>query len=214
MSEAIDPPAHGDLYVISAPSGAGKTSLVRELVERVDKLEVSISHTTRARRSGEVDGVNYFFVDHEKFADMVAANAFLEHAEVFGRRYGTSREWVEQRRAAGIDVVLEIDWQGARDVREAHPECASVFILVPSHATLRSRLENRGSDKPEDIQRRLDEALAECRHFAEFDYLVMNDDFDTALGDLEALVRARRLISGRQRVKYARSLEWIAGCRE
>lgn len=183
----------GQLYIVSAPSGAGKTSLVRALVERDAGIEVSVSHTTRAPRPGERDGEHYHFVDAAAFERLVADSAFLEHAQVFDRRYGTARATVEARLAAGRDVILEIDWQGARQVRAAYAGVQSVFIVPPSVAELRRRLTGRGQDASEVIERRMRAARAELSHWDEFDYLVVNDDFGRALDDLHALFVAQRL---------------------
>jgi len=189
----------GILFIVSAPSGAGKTSLVKGLLTRDERLSVSISHTTRTRRATEADGVNYHFVDEGRFQAMVTAGAFLEHAEVFGNRYGTALESVETRFASGADVILEIDWQGAAQVRARRPDAVSIFILPPSRETLRSRLTRRGEDSAEVMERRLAEARDEISHQQEFDYLVVNDDFDTALTELAAIVtaeRCRRRVAG------------------
>lgn len=185
--------AHGTLYVFSAPSGAGKTSLVKALVDSTVDIKVSVSHTTRPKRDGEVDGVDYHFTGVDSFKRMIDDDAFLEHADVFGNFYGTSRSAILDRIAMGEDVILEIDWQGAQQVKQTIPEAVLVFILPPSRAELESRLRGRGTDADEVIQRRLDEAVTEMSHQAEFDYTVVNDDFDTALGDLRAIVIARRL---------------------
>lgn len=182
----------GTLYIISAPSGAGKTSLVKALIENTDDIMVSVSHTTRGVRSGEVDGKDYHFTEVETFRSMIADNAFLEHAEVFGNFYGTSRSSALDMMAKGTDVVLEIDWQGAQQVRQKMPEAVSIFILPPSREELEQRLRGRGTDADEVIARRLGEAVTEMSHYHEFDYLVFNDDFDTALGQLSAIVIARR----------------------
>ena len=183
----------GTLYIISAPSGAGKTSLVDALVRAVPDLRVSVSHTTRAMRPGEVDGVHYHFVDQERFAAMVAEGAFLEHARVFGNLYGTSRDQVLRSLEADIDVILEIDWQGARQVRRAMPDAVSVFVLPPSREELERRLRGRNQDSDEVIARRMQEAVNEMSHFDEYDYLIVNEVFEHALAYLHALVRARRL---------------------
>jgi len=203
----------GTLYVVSAPSGAGKTSLVRALVERVPGLSLSVSHTTRRPRPGEEDGVHYHFVDLETFERMAAEGAFLEHAWVFGHRYGTSRAWVEGRLAEGVDVILEIDWQGARQVRAALPEAVGVFILPPSLEVLEQRLRGRGQDSEEVIRRRLAEAVEEMAHYAEYDYVVVNEVFEEALADLEAIVRARRLALDRQRRRLEPLLAALLGSR-
>ena len=182
----------GTLYIISAPSGAGKTSLVKALVESTDDITVSVSHTTRPTRPGEIDGKHYHFTDVETFRGMIGENAFLEHAEVFGNFYGTSRPSVLELMAQGEDVILEIDWQGAQQVREKMPEAVSIFILPPSREELERRLRGRGTDADAVIARRLGEAVTEMSHYREFDYLVFNDDFDTALAQLRAVVIARR----------------------
>lgn len=183
----------GSLFVVSAPSGAGKTSLVRALTGRDPGVTVSVSHTTRARRPGERDAEHYHFVDDVTFARMCDQDAFLEHAEVFGNRYGTSRAGVEQQLHAGLDVVLEIDWQGARQVRARVPDSVGVFVLPPSLEQLRRRLEGRGQDDPQVIGRRMRAAVDEISHYGEYDYLLVNDRFEAALDDLCAIVTARRL---------------------
>ena len=200
--------ADGDLYVISAPSGAGKTSLVQALQSSEPGLHISISHTTRPRRANETDGVNYHFVSEEHFVEMIDADAFLEHARVFDRRYGTSRDTVMTRLSAGEDVILEIDWQGASQVRDRHPGCIGIFILPPSRESLAERLRGRAQDSDEVIARRMRDAVAEMSHYREFDYLVINDDFETAVGDLRSIVRGRRLLRERQNARYS---ELIAG---
>lgn len=181
------------LFVVSAPSGAGKTSLIHTLVGGIDGLRVSVSHTTRGMRPGERPGVDYFFVDVPAFEDMVVREEFLEHARVFGNLYGTSRVEVDRALAAGQDLVLEIDWQGARRIRAIYPQVITIFILPPSIAELRKRLEARGEDRAEVIERRMQEAAAEMSHYAEYEYLVVNDDFARAADDLRAIVRASRL---------------------
>lgn len=181
----------GKLYTVSAPSGAGKTSLVKQLVEDTKKLQVSISYTTRPIRPGEEDGVNYFFVDREQFQSMLDQGAFLESAEVFGNFYGTARESVEQMLAGGIDVILEIDWQGARQIHQLMPASVAIFILPPSLIALRERLTNRGQDGEEVIAQRMNEATSEMEHYHEADYLVINDRFDQALEELKAIFTGR-----------------------
>ncbi len=183
----------GTLYIISAPSGAGKTSLVARLLETRENLTVSVSHTTRAPRPGEQDGTHYHFTDAETFLAMIEDGAFLEHARVFDNHYGTSRAAVQEQLDGGLDVILEIDWQGARQVRKLMPGCQSIFIVPPSRAELESRLRSRGQDSDQVIERRLGEAVKEIEHHVEYDYLVVNDDFDTALGDLQSIFRANRL---------------------
>jgi guanylate kinase len=188
----------GMLLIVSAPSGAGKTSLVAALLEREPRLVVSVSHTTRPKRPREQDGINYHFVDPARFAAMVDAGEFLEHAEVFGHRYGTTAAAVDRERARGRDVVLEIDFQGAAQIRACYPESVSVFILPPSAEALAARLESRGEDDDAVIRQRLDKARWEMSHYQDYDYLVVNDDFATALHDLGAIVRAERLRLWRQ----------------
>jgi len=183
------------LFIVTAPSGAGKTSLVKALVESTDALCVSVSHTTRAPREAEVDGVNYNFVSQEQFFAMREAQEFFESAEVYGNFYGTSKTWVNEQLDAGIDVILEIDWQGARQVREQHPEACSIFILPPSLKALTERLTGRGQDDADTIARRMQQAVAEISHVEEADYIVVNDDFDKALSELRGLVLAQRLLA-------------------
>ncbi|MFC3152605.1 guanylate kinase [Litoribrevibacter euphylliae] len=188
----------GSLFIISAPSGAGKTSLVGKLVESQPEIEVSVSHTTRPMRNGEENGVHYHFVSKDEFEDEIKEANFLEYAEVFGNYYGTSHKVVEQKLAEGVDVILEIDWQGAAQVRKLVPEAISIFIVPPSINELRSRLTNRGQDADDVIARRLSEAQTEMSHYLEFDYLVVNDDFDTALSQLQAIFTASRLTIEKQ----------------
>ncbi len=183
------------LFIVTAPSGAGKTSLVKALVESTDALCVSVSHTTRAPREAEVDGVNYNFVSQEQFFAMREAQEFFESAEVYGNFYGTSKTWVNEQLDAGTDVILEIDWQGARQVREQHPEACSIFILPPSLKALTERLTGRGQDDADTIARRMQQAVAEISHVEEADYIVVNDDFDKALSELRGLVLAQRLLA-------------------
>jgi len=184
--------AQGTLFIISAPSGAGKTSLVAEILARMDNIQASVSHTTRACRPGEVDGVNYHFVSQSVFAHMVADNAFFEHAEVFGNFYGTSEQWVRDTLNRGTDVILEIDWQGAEQVRRKFAQSKSIFILPPSKQALRERLNGRGQDEAEVIEQRIAAATEEMSHYVEADYLVVNDEFTTARQELEAIVTAQR----------------------
>ncbi len=178
----------GKLFVIAAPSGAGKTSLVRALMQRRPTLRFSISYTTRKQRPNERDEHDYFFVSKDKFEQMRDAGEFLEHARVFDNYYGTSRSQVERLLEAGQDVLLEIDWQGAQQIRRALPECRSIFVLPPSREALEQRLRGRGTDSDEVIARRLRDSLADLSHWSEFDYIVVNDDFDRATGELEAIV--------------------------
>jgi guanylate kinase len=181
----------GHLWVVAAPSGAGKTSLVRALLDREPSLRFSISYTTRPRRSSEVDGRDYFFVSEARFLEMVRDQAFLEHAQVFDHWYGTGREHVDGLLAAGFSVVLEIDWQGARQVRERAPSSQSIFILPPSVAELELRLRGRGTDSEAVIQRRLRDALGDMTHWTEFDHVIVNDDFAAALGRLAAVIQGQ-----------------------
>lgn len=185
--------SQGTLFIVSAPSGAGKTSLVRELIESLDGIQVSVSHTTRARRDGEVDGVNYHFTDTATFETMIERGEFFEYAKVFDNYYGTSRQAAQTVLDAGQDVILEIDWQGARQVREQMPEAVSIFILPPSRSELERRLASRGTDEHAIIARRMRDAISEMSHYDEYDYLVVNDDFTTALRELQSLVISRRL---------------------
>jgi guanylate kinase len=189
MRPTFTPPRRGRLYVIAAPSGAGKTSLVRALMEREPSLRFSISYTTRPRRPNEVHGRDYFFVTPDEFAGMVGRGEFLEHARVFDNCYGTARAQVEASLAAGQDLLLEIDWQGAQQVRAALPECVTIFVLPPSQAELERRLRGRGTDSEDVIRRRLRDAAADMTHWREFDHVVVNDDFPQALDDLLCIVR-------------------------
>ena len=182
----------GDLFIIAAPSGGGKTSLVNALLENDERLVLSISHTTRRARPGEVDGKHYHFVSHDDFEQMVENGDFLEHARVFDNHYGTNRNSVARQLGQGKDVILEIDWQGARQVRAAFPNCLMIFIIPPSLETLRERLTGRGQDSAAVIQRRMRDAQAEISHWAEFDQLVVNDDFDTALEELRTIINDYR----------------------
>lgn len=201
-NEAPGARAAGCLFVVSAPSGTGKTSLVRGLVDADPDIVLSVSHTTRKRREGERDGVHYHFVSDEEFQSMVAAGEFLEHARVFDHCYGTSRAAAQSELGVGRDVVLEIDWQGARQVRAKVDATIGVFILPPSIETLRERLRLRGQDSEEVIERRMRDAVREMSHYDEFDYLVVNDDFETALAELRAVVSCQRLRLDRQLARH------------
>ena len=183
----------GTLFTVSAPSGAGKTSLVRALVEHCPDVCVSVSHTTREVRPGEQDGVSYHFVTDAVFAEMLERGAFLEHARVFNHYYGTSQEWVEEQLADGRDVILEIDWQGAAQVKRLRPEAVPIFILPPSREALQQRLTSRGRDQDDIIQQRMSQAVDEISHYAEADYIVVNDQFDKALEELVSVVESQRL---------------------
>jgi len=177
------------LYVVAAPSGGGKTSLINALLQLDDKLRLSVSHTTRPPRGHEKDGQHYYFVSENEFARLVAANAFLEHAQVYDHRYGTSRDQAQRQLDQGFDVMLDIDWQGAAQIRQAFPDCHSIFILPPSLEVLHQRLSSRGQDSPEVIARRMQKARSELSHASEFDYMIVNDDFEAALHDLHSIVR-------------------------
>jgi len=207
FQEAVMSATTGTLYIVSAPSGAGKTSLVKALVDAQPQVRVSVSHTTRAMRPGEVDGVNYHFVSREEFLARLERNEFLEHAEVFGNLYGTSQRWLEQTLAEGYDLILEIDWQGAQQVRRLMPQAKSIFILPPTQEALRQRLNNRGQDSDEIIEKRMREAVSEMSHYVEYDYLVINDDFAHALIDLQSIFRANQLKQQAQQQRHARLLD-------
>lgn len=197
--------------MISAPSGAGKTSLVDALVKRVANLKVSVSHTTRPMRPGERQGDHYHFIDPARFEAMAAAGDFLEYASVFGNLYGTGREQVVRALESDIDVILEIDWQGCRQVRRTMPESVSIFILPPSREELERRLRGRNQDSDEVIARRMEEAVSEMSHHHEYDYIVVNDAFDEALADLIAIVRARRLRGSAQTQRLASEIAGMLG---
>ena len=199
--------APGCLFVIAAPSGGGKTSLVNALLAREPGIRLSVSYTTRKPRPGEHEGVHYHYVDEARFAALKDAGEFLEHAHVHGNWYATSSTWLAAQVAAGQDVLLEIDWQGAAQVRRLLPDSVHVFILPPSLDVLRERLERRGQDAPDVIARRLAGAVDEMRHWQEFDYVIINQDFATAIDDLAAIVRAARLKVARQRARHARMLQ-------
>ena len=191
--QSIDHQADGDLFVIAAPSGGGKTSLVNALLENDPRLVLSISHTTRQPRPGEQDGKHYHFIPEEEFRQMIGRGDFMEHARVFDHCYGSNRDAVANQLAQDRDVILEIDWQGARQVRTAFPDCCAIFILPPSLATLRKRLTGRGQDSDDVIQRRTLDAQTEISHWAEFDQLVVNDNFDAALEELAAIINDHRM---------------------
>lgn len=202
---------NGTLYIISAASGAGKTTLVSAVLEQLDDLEVSVSHTTRAPREGEVDGVNYHFVDKDTFEAMVEDSEFIEYATVFGNMYGTSRQHIQEQLLKGKDVILEIDWQGARQIRQLMADCRSVYIVPPSTEALRERLTSRGKDDEETITRRMQEAISEMSHYVEFDYLIINDDFDEARDNLTAIIRGNRMLHEHQQQKHADLLARLLG---
>ncbi len=203
--------SRGNIYVVTAPSGTGKTTLVRALLAADPKVQLSVSFTTRPPRAGEVNGKDYNFVSREEFERMIADCALLEHAEVFGNYYGTSQVWIESMLAQGQDILLEIDWQGAQQVRRLLPEAIGIFILPPSLATLEERLRGRGKDSEEVILRRLSAAREEISHVDEFDYVVINDHLDEALHDLVAIVRAERLKLGKQSTVHQAMIAGMKG---
>lgn len=197
----------GTLFVVSAPSGAGKTSLITAMVEEMSNLVISLSYTTREKRPAEIDGVHYNFITQDVFDDLAAKNEFLESATVFGHSYGTSKRWIEERLARGLDILLEIDWQGARQIKQLFPEkSVSIFILPPSLMILETRLRARKQDSNEVIAHRMDQAKAEIAHYSEYDYLVINDDFHNARRDLKAILNADRLRFSKQQLRYAEML--------
>ncbi len=193
----------GTLFVISAASGAGKTSLVKSVLQHVSDIEVSVSHTTRASREGEVDGVDYHFVDKETFQAMVNGSEFIESATVFGNMYGTSRQHIQEQLLKGKDVILEIDWQGARQIRQLMNDCRTIYVVPPSVAVLRERLTSRGQDDESVINQRMQEAISEMSHYVEFDYLIINDDFDEARDNLAAIIKGNRMLHEHQQQKHA-----------
>ena len=197
----------GTLYIISAPSGGGKTSLVNALLESVSNLEASISYTTRSPRPGEKEALDYHFIDETAFKQLIQERKFLEHASVFGHYYGTSLDWVTKKIGAGVDIILEIDWQGARQIREKIPESIGIFIIPPSWEVLENRLRLRAQDEDAVIKKRMANAKAELAHFDEYDYLILNENFSNALADLNAILRVRHLRSGVQKRELASVLE-------
>lgn len=199
----------GNLYIVAAPSGGGKTSLVRHLVTTLDDIVISISHTTRAMRPGERDGVDYFFIDEDQFITMVNDNAFIEHARVFNHFYGTSTEQIIQRLEQGIDVVLDIDWQGAEQIRRIFPDAVSIFIVPPSLEALKQRLMNRRQDNEGVISDRMTKAQDELSHYPEFDYLIVNDNFEHAAVELRSIVIANRLRMAGQINKQIKLLSFL-----
>lgn len=202
-------PARGTLYIVSAASGTGKTSLLKALLEQTNKIAVSVSHTTRAKREGEVDGQHYHFVDKHQFEQLIEAADFLEHAQVFGNYYGTSQSAVEQQLKSGLDVILEIDWQGAQQVRRLMPQAVSIFILPPSREALLERLTGRGQDSQEIIDGRMAEAVSEMSHYNEFDYIVVNDDFQIALTELASIFKAGTLTVANQTHNHSQMISQL-----
>ncbi|MDO4440838.1 MAG: guanylate kinase [Moraxella sp.] len=196
------PTPQGTLFIITAASGTGKTSLVKELLATTDSLKVSISHTTREPRPAETDGVHYHFTTKESFEQLIKDGAFFEYAEVFGNYYGTSKQAVDELLHQGIDVILEIDWQGALQVKEKFSQVVMIFILPPSKDALKSRLSNRGQDSIEVINTRLAGSVHEMQHYHHFDYVVINDDFNQALSDLQAIITASRLTLAKQQSRH------------
>lgn len=191
-----------NLFIVAAPSGCGKTSLVKALIKQTQNLCVSVSHTTRNARPGEVHGKNYFFVSKDEFDQINRDNGFIESAQVFDNYYGSAKQTVRDLLATGTDVILEIDWQGARQVKKSFGDAIGIFILPPSESALRERLTGRGQDDESIINRRMQDAVSEMQHYNEFDYLVINDDFDTALGELSSIIHSQRLLLSQQSVKH------------
>lgn len=191
----------GILYIISAPSGAGKTSLVKAIISELENIQVSVSHTTRSKRPDEVDGINYHFISETDFLERQGRSEFIEFAEVFGNYYGTSKSWVIEQLESGTDVILEIDWQGAAQIRKAFPDAVGIFILPPSLSTLSQRLQKRAQDNQKIIHNRLKEAQTEISHYVEYDYLVVNDDFAKARLELKSIVESRRTTQAYQAQK-------------
>ena len=196
----------GLLFVVSAASGTGKTSLVKALLDRVTNLHVSVSHTTRGQRPGELDGVHYHFTEKDSFLALVEQGGFIEYAEVFGNYYGTAQATVKEQLAKGHDVLLEIDWQGAQQVRKLFPDSKQIFILPPSQFDLRQRLSNRGTDSVEVIERRLGCAVEDMQQYVNFDYVIINDDFNKALHDLESVIFANRLVITQQASRHQKMI--------
>jgi guanylate kinase len=197
----------GNLYIIAAPSGTGKTTLVEALVDSLPKITVSISHTTRPKRPSEMHGINYYFIDKTEFESMINHHEFLEFAIIFDHYYGTSKRWVEETLSKGIDVILEIDWQGHQQIKRLFPNSISIFILPPSLEDLRNRLVKRNQDHPDIIKKRLADARETVSHIREFDYVIVNDDFINALHDLKIIIEAGRLQSKRQTIKHDKMID-------
>jgi len=202
----------GTLYIISAPSGAGKTSLISSLLEKLDHAEMAVSHTTRQPREGEINGKHYHFVSEDDFLSDIKENKFLEYANVFGNHYGTSKNAADTLLQKGVDVILEIDWQGAQQVRKLVPEARSIFILPPSLDELERRLRGRGTDSDEVIAKRLGQSCADIKHYPEFDYIVINDDFDESVQRLASIFYANRSLLEKQEITHRELLVSLAGC--
>ena len=200
---------YGHLYVISAPSGAGKTSLIRALCGSMPNIMVSISHTTRAPRANETPNEDYYFVDHSFFNSMIQEKKFIEYAEVFGNLYGTSHASVEQNLIEGKDIILELDWQGARQIQTYNSECICIFIIPPSREELERRLKSRGSDSTQVVEKRLEKVAHEIAHYHEFDYIIVNNHFDLALQSLQSIIHSHRLKASRQKMRYATLLKQL-----
>ena len=201
----------GQLYVVSAPSGAGKTSLVKALVDGKDDLAVSVSHTTRAKRPGEINGINYHFVSIAEFNDLIERGGFFEWAQVFDNFYGTSKQGVIEQLNQGMDVILEIDWQGAAQVKQQMPNAVAIFILPPSTAALRQRLTGRGQDDESIIERRMQSARDEISHYGDADYVVLNDQFETALNELQTIIKSQRSTQHHQSLRLTSVIDDLLG---
>src|SRR3990167_1975471 len=209
QTENLNKQDFGTLYIVAAPSGGGKTSFVKELVSNLDKIETSVSHTTRGKRPAEMEGVHYYFISEQEFSKMVKNNEFVEYAQVFDNFYGTSFAEINARLADGIDVVLDIDWQGSQQIKKLYPSSVSVFVIPPSLEALQNRLITRAQDTPETIDSRMLRAKNEMGHFAEFDYLIVNDNFAKACDDLTAIVKAERLKISRQIIRRGKLLSLL-----
>lgn len=199
----------GNLFIVAAPSGGGKTSLVKKLVSELSCVEVSVSHTTRTKRPGEKEGVHYFFVPEDAFLEMIREGAFIEYASVFEHYYGTSTEQIKTRLQSGIDVILDIDWQGAQQIRHLFPKAVSIFVVPPSLSELHQRLTSRKQDNAQVIHERMNQARDELSHYLEFDYLIVNDDFEKASKELQAIIIADRLKIDRQSIQQRKLLSFL-----
>lgn len=199
----------GSVFVVAAPSGGGKTSLIKALINEISNLEISISHTTRPIKSGEIDGKDYFYLSEVAFGEMVNQNLFIENAEVFGYHYGTSKTQIETRLSQGIDIILDIDWQGARSIKRLFPNAITIFLIPPSLRILQARLSQRKRDDNSEVLSRMQQAQSEMSHYHEFDYLIVNDDFEEALDFLKSIVIANRLSMQRQKIKQAKLLSLL-----